>query len=231
MEAQVFNPPLLAGQGDAIAFIVIVVIAIVAWISKMVGEMKPKQPPIANRNRPQVRNRDNRLQEEINIFLEDNGGRQNPPARPSRPPARPQPASSQPASSRKPQRRPEPVATQPAKKNKKIRPGEDLSRRQAPVANNLGTGVQQSLSQHMPERITQEMQQRLASRVDEKVTADLGTTDIGGGAQVQKPVQPIPLPRAERFAQLLRTPGGMQQAIVMNLILSPPPGRAGRRPG
>jgi hypothetical protein len=212
MDSPVLNPPLLAGQADAVLFVIVVVIAIISWIAKMVGELKPKKPPIANRTRPPVRNRDDRLQQEINIFLEDNSGRPNPPARP------------QPASSRKSQRRPEPVATQPAKK-KKVRPGEDLSRRHANVAENLGTGVQQHLSQHMPERITLEVQQRLASRVDEKVTSDLGASDIGSGAQGQKPGQPAPLPLAGRFAQMLRSPGGVQQAIVMNLILSPPPGR------
>jgi len=65
------------------------------------------------------------------------------------------------------------------------------------------------------------------------VAEDLGPSVTTGAARAaaSSPGQaPAPV-RAERFAELLRNRSGMQQAIVMNLILSPPAyrSRASRR--
>jgi hypothetical protein len=212
-----FPAVLAAGGGDAIAAVVIVIITIVGWIVKLANAEKPRLPPVSNRPRPQPKPRDARVAQEINVFLEDNTGARNRPARPS-PPPRPQPASNQ-ASRRQQQ--------QTASKGKrKARPGEDLSKRQAPVAENLGGGVSQHLRQHMVERIEKGAEQRVTPRTEERVTADLGaalaTADSPTAALLPSP-QSGKSP-AERFAELLRNPAGMQQAVVMNLILSRPPG-------
>ncbi len=92
----------------------------------------------------------------------------------------------------------------------------------------LGTGVKQSLSQHMTDRVAQEVQQRLAPRVDEKVAADLGPTMTSGASMRAPPLPPAVSAtlRADRFAEMLRNPANVRQAIVLNLILSQPPGRA-----
>lgn len=217
-------PVLAAGKEDAIVAVIVFVITIITWISKLANSRTPKGPPVANRPRPQARPRDDRLQQEISIFVEDNVGRRNKGA-----PPRPAPAVARPQSSKSAQaaRRPQGSA-QPAAK-RKSRPGAEMATRPAPVAENLGTGVKQHLSQHMTDRVTQESQQRVASRVEEKVAADLGTSLTASASQPSGSgaARAPGLPSAERFAELLRSPAGVQQAIVLNLILSPPPGRSG----
>jgi len=213
--------PVLA-DGDAVAFAVIALITIVGWIVRLVNAEKSKAPPVGSRPRPPARPRDTRVAQEINIFVEDNTKTRNKPARPGSPPARPQPVSKQAGRRQQPQPAPAPGAAK-----RKGRPGEELSKRPAPVAENLGGGVSQHLRQHMTERVSKEAEQRLVPRVEEKVTADLGSPIAlgvqpqGGGAAGR----PAAKSTAAKFAELLRTPAGMQQAVVMNLILSPPPGR------
>ncbi|MBI3866702.1 MAG: hypothetical protein HY290_32880 [Planctomycetia bacterium] len=212
--------PVLAGKEDAIAAVVVFVITVVSWIAKLSSNRAQKGPPVASRPRPPARPRDDKLQKEISIFVDETASRRGRGAAPARP------AASQQQSSAQAKRKPQGVAAQQAKK--KIRPGEQMASRQSPVSETLGTGVKQHLSQHMNERVTQEVQQRMAPRVEEQVAADLGATVTGGSARPA--VAPLSrsgtAPRAERFAELLRSPAGVQQAIVLNLILSPPPGRS-----
>ncbi|MBS0263671.1 MAG: hypothetical protein JSS02_17140 [Planctomycetes bacterium] len=210
---------LLLAAGDGVAAVVVAVITIIGWIIKLANSQKTKAPPVSSRPRPAARPRDTRVAEEINIFVEDNTRGSQRPNRQATPPARPQPVSNK-ASRRQQQ--------QQGGGKRKARPGEELSRRHAPVAENLGGGVSQHLRQHMPERVEKQAEQRVAPHVDEKVAADLGaavatsTTSLLGGPN---PAAMVKSPAA-RMAELLRTPAGMQQAVVMNLILSPPPGRA-----
>lgn len=213
-------PPVLADNGDAIAAVVVFIITVVGWIAKLVGQRGAQAPPVARRPRPVAPAGNDRLQQEINIFLEDAGVAR--PAAPPRRPPRPQPP-------RPPERRPAPQAMAESsgkrKKHKKLRPGEELSHRPNPSAKDLGTGVQKHLGQHMSERVTQEVQQRLAPRVEQQVTADLGAAVAGGAPSGTPAARPVS-PRADHFANLLRTPQGVQQAMVLNLILAPPPGLA-----
>ncbi|HEY3964283.1 MAG TPA: hypothetical protein VGM05_06975 [Planctomycetaceae bacterium] len=217
--------PVLAVKEDAIVAVVVFVITVIGWIMKLAGNKAQKGPPVANRPRPPVRPRDDKLQQEISIFMEDNAGRRNTgvPSRPSPAASRPQPQNSAQAKRRSS------VGAAPTSKKKKSRPGEEIASRQAPVAQNLGTAVKQSLSQHMTDRVNQDAQQRLAPRAEEQVGLDLGNSVTGGSARpsLATPPRPVESPRADRFAELLRSPDGVQQAIVLNLILSPPPGRAG----
>ncbi len=212
--------PILA-DAEGIGAAIVILITIIGWIANLVSNKNQKGPPVANRPRPPARPRDDRLQQEINVFIEDVGGQRlrQTATRPAVPasrqaggtPRNPPPAKSRPAPppTRPPARRP--------------RPGEGIATRHAPVTESLGTGVKQHLSQHMTERVTQEVQQRLAPRVEEKVAQDLGTSMT----TVLSPstTTALPVARAERFAEMLRSRSGMQQAIVMNLILSPPVSR------
>jgi hypothetical protein len=224
--AVAFNSVLADAEGIGAA--IVILITIVGWIANLVSNKNQKGPPVANRPRPPARPRDGRLQQEINVFIEEVGGqrsRQTPP-RPAVPASRPaggtarnpQPEKNRPATA--------PGPRQPARRP---RPGEEIATRHAPVTESLGTGVKQHLSQHMADRVTQDVQQRLAPRVEEKVAQDLGVALNTGSAP--STTSALPAARAERFAEMLRTRSGMQQAIVMNLILSPPVSqtRASRR--
>src|SRR5262249_32694153 len=104
----------------------------------------------------------------------------------------------------------------PARPARRPRPGDEIATRHAPVSESLGAGVKQHLSQQMTERVAQEAQQRLQSRVEQKVEQDLGPA--AKPAATPAP----PADRSARFASLLRNPASLQQAIVVNLILSPP---------
>lgn len=222
--------PVLAAD-DMIVGGIIFLLTVIGWVANLISSKNQKGPPIANRPRPPVRPRDDKLQQEINIFVEDAGaqrrkgaaGRQGVPAGRA---AGGQPAGrGQPAVAGQPGRK-----TAGAKPPRKLRPGETLASRPAPVTETLGAGVKQSLSQHMVDRVSQEVQQRLAPRVDERVAADLGPT-MSSGASMRAPALPAPVSatvRADRFGELLRNPANVRQAIVLNLILSAPPALAGK---
>jgi hypothetical protein len=207
--------PILA-DAEAVIAVIVILVTIIGWVANLVSNKNQKGPPVANRPRPPARPRDERLQEEISIFIED-AGRQR-----SRQGSRPGAAARQTPASRNPPAK-RPAAVPPKKPARRPRPGEELATRHAPVTETLGTAVKQHLSQSMSERVSQEVQQRLAPRVEEKVAEDLGPPVTTGAARAaSSPGPALPPVRPERFADLLRNRSGMQQAIVMNLILSPP---------
>ena len=217
--------PVFAADADAIIAAIVALITIVGWIANLVSNKNQKGPPVANRPRPPVRPRDERLQQEINIFIEEAG-----PQRPKPAPPKPVISASRPVAGG--QRTPAqgkarpPAAAAPARKPaRRSRPGDDIAARHAPGSEKLGAGgVKQPLSQQMTERVAQEMQPRLTSRVEDKVVQDLGPSIPAGmsaRATTSSPAAPLP-DRAARFAELLRNPASVQQAIVLNLILSPP---------
>jgi hypothetical protein len=211
--------PIFAADADAIIAVIVALITIVGWIANLVSNKNQKGPPVANRPRPPVRPRDDRLQQEINIFIEEAGPQRARPApqRPVIPASRPV-AGGQRAPAQGKARPPA-----PAKPARRPRPGDEIATRHAPVSESLGAGVKQHLSQQMTERVAQEAQQRLQSRVEQKVELDLGPAVTAGPSGRATPAPPAqPVERSARFASLLRNPASLQQAIVVNLILSPP---------
>ncbi|HMC10178.1 MAG TPA: hypothetical protein VKH44_02765 [Pirellulaceae bacterium] len=217
--------PVLAAD-DMIVGGIIFLLTVVGWVANLISSKNQKGPPVANRPRPPVRPRDDKLQQEINIFVEDVGAQRRKGAAPRQAVPAGRAAAGQPAGRGQPAVR----KTAAAKPPRKQRPGETLASRPAPVTETLGAGVKQSLSQHMVDRVSQEVQQRLAPRVDERVAADLGPT-MSSGASMRAPALPAAVSatvRADRFGELLRNPANVRQAIVLNLILSAPPALAGK---
>jgi hypothetical protein len=225
-------PPLapIFADGDAIIGAIVFLITVIGWVVNLISSKNQKGPPVANRPRPPQRPRDEKIQQEINIFLDDSsaqkkkGGTGRPPV----PTARA--GAGQPASypQRRGQAQHKPAAAASSRSSRKQRPGETLANRQAPATDTLGAGVKQSIGQHLTDRVSQEVQQRLAPRVDAEVAVDLGPT-MTSGASMRAPPLPAAVSatlRADRFAELLRNPANVRQAMVLNLILSPPPARA-----
>jgi hypothetical protein len=204
-------PPVFAADTDAVIAAIVALITIVGWIANLVSNKNQKGPPVANRPRPPVRPRDDRLQQEINIFIEEAGAQRPRPAPPKQAGPALRPGGQRAPAPGKGRTAVIPAARKPAHRP---RPGDEIATRQAPVSEALGTGVKQHLSQHMTEHVGKEAQQRLASRVEEKVEQDLGPA--------ARPSSAPPADRAARFAALLRNPATVQQAIVASLILSPP---------
>lgn len=213
--------PIFAADADAIIAAIVALITIVGWIANLVSNKNQKGPPVANRPRPPVRPRDDRLQQEINIFIEEAGPKRPKPAerRPVVPASRPVSGGVRPQAQGKGK---PPAASQSQKPARRPRPGDEIATRQAPVSESLGAGVKQHVSQHMSDRVAQEVQQRLTPRVEEKVEQDLGPS-VSAGLSARTPASSPPAQpdRARRFAEMLRNPATLQQAIVVNLILSP----------
>jgi hypothetical protein len=222
--------PVLA-DAEGIGAVILAVITVIGWIASLVSNKNQKGPPVANRPRPPVRPRDDRLQQEINIFLEETGGKRPkpPPARPASVPARGAPAATRmPGAAGSQAAKARPPAAPARKPARRPRPGQEIATRTPPVSESLGTGVKQHVSQNMNERVSQEVQQRLAPRVDEKIELDLGTPVTAGASSRPMPVAPAtgpqPALQAARLAEMLRNRASVQQAFAVNLILSRPPG-------
>ena len=64
--------PVLADH-DAVIAVIVALITVVGWIANLISNKNQKTPPAANRPRPPARPRDERLQKEINIFMEETG--------------------------------------------------------------------------------------------------------------------------------------------------------------
>jgi hypothetical protein len=228
-------PPLLLADIENVIGVIFVIIWIMAWLMKLVGTQKQKTPPVANRPRPPARPRDERLQNEINIFIQEvgsNKGARRPPTSTSpRPAVPPKPATGG-QRTRKP---PAPQTAPPKPAPQRIRPGQEISSRQVvQPEKDLGNAVQQHLRQHMAERVAREASVFLKDKVEASVTSHLGTSSTAAAPGV-----PPPPPasgkaagvQAARYAELFRNAAGLRQAMVVNLILSPPPGRKPRTPG
>src|SRR5438309_11605891 len=74
------NMPVFAADADTVIATIVALITIVGWIINLVSNKNQKGPPVANRPRPAARPRDERLQDEINIFIQDAGGQRSRPA-------------------------------------------------------------------------------------------------------------------------------------------------------
>ncbi|MSR58833.1 MAG: hypothetical protein EXS05_14470 [Planctomycetaceae bacterium] len=252
--------PLLAANNnwDTIFAVVVMVFWVVGWIIKMIAGKSKNVPPVVNRPRNAVRPRDEKLQDEIDIFLQETGsgrGAGRPAAgRPAA--ARPPVAARQPAPRSPAPRAPVPprpvVATRPPDQGlarpgraetarpapgqrlaspvgRRERPGEEIAARHVPAATNLGSGVQQHVRQHMAERVTREAEVFIKSGVEQSVSQHLGQVAMPASTTQAQVAAATPVSR-ETIAALLLNAGNLRQAMVASLILGPPPGRKPRRP-
>lgn len=242
--------PLLAkDEFQTIVAIIVMAFWALSWVIKLVSGQSKNVPPVASRPRAPIRPRDEKLQDEIDIFIQDVGGAKEPkrpaPVKPAgaRPPVASRPQSPRPAAPVKAQgaprapenspRRirpetPRPAVTQPLAppKARRERPGEEISTRHMTSSPALGTGVQQHVRQHMAERITREAEVFVKPSVEQSVTQHLGLAAVPGA-----PAQPgsaAPVVR-DSLAAMLRQPGALRQAMIASVILGPPLGRTPRK--
>lgn len=220
MQSSAVIAPLLLADLENVIGILFVVFWIVAWVLKLVASQAQKGPPATVRPKPSNRPGEDRLQEEIDIFISEVSPKK--PAR--RPPAAQPPVPVKSNRARKPplkqtieQRTP--VAEPPRKK-----PGQTIAQRHIAGGEKLGEGVQQHLQQHMRERVAREANTFLGDAVDQSVSRHLGqATGPGLGGAPPAPSAPPQMP--VRLVDSLRNPTSLKQAIVVSLILGPPPGR------
>src|SRR5262249_37787209 len=134
-------------------------------------------PPVANRPRAPARPRDDKLQQEIDIFIKEVGQK-----KPLRQPTATAPAAPKPGPAAGPRpgaaRRPAPAAAaqapQPPTTPRRGKPGAEIASRQAPVSASLGNHVRQHLKDYMAEKVAHEVESHLKHDVGQHVAEHLG---------------------------------------------------------
>lgn len=208
--------PLFA-DANVVSFIIFIVMAIGWLINQLSGKAQAPRPPVQRGKPPRPRPDRERLQDEIDVFIQEvTGQRTQSPAAPSnaelaRRRKRPETAAPQP---------PQPQAQTPRK-----RPGEDLAGRRSLVNQNLGTGVRTSVDELLgsERNLANKVKQDIAPRVGEEVASHLGS--FGGSSRAQASAASTPdgsRTTAQRLKQVFHQPENVRQAILINAILTRP---------
>lgn len=201
--------PLLFADADAVVTIIAVVIGIITWIIRVISNAGNPVPPVPAKGRPPVRQRDDRLSQEISIFLEESA--KNSPARGNENKTQKRPAK--PAKKTPPP--PEPKAKKPPRR---LVPGQEVAARHLDAQRDLGDNVRKNVQQHLSDNIGKEVSQHLKSRISESVSEHLGTSSTAPPPSLTSGMPS----KAQGLAEALRNPATIRQAIVMNMILSRP---------
>lgn len=227
--------PILAKiDPEAIFAIVVALISFGSWVVNQINNAKGKNPglkPPVRRQRP-VAPRDEKLFQEINIFLEEtqqrSSGQQRRKGKPvlaQRPTAgQSAPMGRQKGSDPKAKASQKPVAVPVAEARQAHRPpGGEIARRKLTGTEKLGSQVREHISEMQKSRVeakvSQDLRNHIASDVkaalgDSSITATTATTNLSTPASTTLPPQ--------RVADFLRQPAHMRQAFLFSLILSPP---------
>ena len=238
-------PLLLAADPGTIIGLIVGALTLLGWILNYANQKQVQQPPVRRPNRPVRPQRpgDDRLQSEIDVFLEEvRGGRR----KLADPHARPQAAEAHPRAERAvealaprqpvEQRHLEPRVT------RHLEPRVGQSRVGQPPAGQprgeqrrLGT-ERKRLRPRSEEAVPgerAEVQIAPPSRMEEGVRSHLGLF-TGGDAPVPAPAAESTTPAepgslAQQVRSLLREPAGVRQAVLISEILTRPQVGARRR--
>jgi hypothetical protein len=219
--------PIFADLFEGWGMIIVAVITLIGWLMSFVNQKNAPPPPVRN---PRIPNpagrRDDRLSNEIDIFLQEVSGRkrQDEPVeielvpedeireRSSR---RKQAEQSQRPGNRKLQ------SSLPNKSEKHL--GSKIAERHLTGPDQLGQGLQDHLAESMQAgRIKKHVAAHLDHDVNRSVEQHLGRF---GGADLAVPTTTRKESAAARkVVKLLRDPDGVRQAILINEVLSRPVG-------
>ena len=204
--------------------LIFVILGFLGWIMNLAGSKNPPPPARSGRApgappRPQPRNRDERIQSEIDIFLQEVGAKKRP--------SEPKPVEAdEPTRTRAPLRR-EPFARTTAEAEAPVAPvlpaAEPERQRLAP--SQLGSAVREHVSQHLQgARLEQHVKQQLETVVERAVEHHIGARDRTDrqSAFGKDDSERAPTPE-HSMIQTLRSPAGMRQAMILSEILGPPP--------
>lgn len=211
--------PLLAGIDiGTFIFVVMLMISFLGWVVNLInGSQKPAAP--GNRPRQPPRPRDERLQSEIEIFLQETERKTAPQREPARQaaPRRPQPP-------RPPQPRREPPKPQRLEPQTKAPPSRPAAPPAAVLPSEAARPSLSTLGQSERIKVQTEPQlPHLAGQVGAQQIGHLTTnmplgTLTGSGVGMAIPTTGA----AAGVVRLLREPGGVRQAVLMNEILQRP---------
>ncbi|MEX0702271.1 MAG: hypothetical protein WD069_09265 [Planctomycetales bacterium] len=217
--------PLLAQiEGCSAVAVAFVVITIIGWILQLVSGAKRQEQQRARRP-VQPRPRDDRLQSEIDLFLEEVGGRRRPPepAR-RREPAGPAilevvPEERPRAEGRLPSARSRPAQPQPPQRTAAQRARIESRHIDS---SRLGGEVRAHLQESLEvSRVSAHVSQHLAPIVEKSDSEHLGMFTGGGGA-LGTAATTRSSGLTHPVVALVRNPQGMRQAILLSEILGRP---------
>lgn len=211
--------------------LVFVLVSVISYIIRTVQGNNQRMPPPVQRP---GRRRDERVNDEIENFLQNVSRSSEAKREPAREESRPKPPGNrqQVPTSQRPSGKSSSGSNQPGNR----RPG-DIASRPVSAASELGGGLKQHLREQMAERVVKNAQRDVGQSVSESVQKHLGTmgrTPGGGSA--------LPLPAADAFVQsstpqtetccktnraetlkkMLRSPDSMRQAIIIQEVLNRP---------
>jgi hypothetical protein len=219
-------PPLLAAiEIQAIVAVIVLIFWVVSWLIKQVAAQNRRTPPVGNRSKRTGRERDESVQQEIDIFIQELAP-QSGQDKPAKPPAE-RPRPQQPASKKASRREglanrggrresQKPSTSTAGESSRRNRPGEEFASRHAPVSADLGANVTQHLKEYMADKVSQEVNLHLQQRVRDSVADHLGTASPPVAAA------PSTARGALAIGALLRDPDNLRQAMILNLILTRP---------
>ena len=221
-------PPLAAGGIDGWIAVLFALFSIGGAIINAVNK-KPETPP----RKPGARPKDQRVRQEIDEFLQQQGGRkprpvevnpddielveESPRRRPS-PVVRP---TKTPKSAQKPAAPQRPKGLPPASPTPRASalPTQVTKRGDIAVGTNtLGMGLREHVSSAMAERVVSQAQRdlpHLSSSVDQKVREDLGVFSVSGKTEAVRS-------GSSSLMAMLQNPKTARQAVLMSEIMGRP---------
>lgn len=224
--------PILADAGTYITLI-FVILGFLGWIMNLTSNKNAPPPAAPARPRQPMparpHNRDERIQSEIDIFLQEVGGRkpkarteepstrgieiEEPPPRPARRPVE------------RPVRRPAAEPVRPSAPS----PAEAPPRPEHRVgSSDLGSTIREQVARHIDKtRVDQTTKQHLSNVVERAVEHHLGTLGQQEAAQLAAAVEvATKAPEGVHpVIGLLRDPKGVRNAVLISEVLGPPRGR------
>ena len=234
------NAPLLAADPGTIIGLIVGALTLLGWILNYANQKQVQQPPVRRPNRPARPQRpaDDRLQSEIDVFLEEvRGGRRKLADPHVRPAAAEAPVRAERAVEALPPRRPAEQRHLEPKITRHLEPRVGQSRvgsRPGP-ARAERTRLRPRTEDAVPvERVEVPIAPPPSphNRVEDGVRSHLGLF-TGGDAPAPVPVESTAAPQPGSFAQqvrgLLRQPQGVRQAVLISEILARPRLGARRR--
>jgi hypothetical protein len=229
-------PPLAAADWPQFVIGLIVIIAYIVKLAVQAGkgaiEISPPPPP----RKPVP----SELKKEIDIFLQDVSPRKttmesNPP-RPRKATSRDSERPAAPKAKEAKRRSLGQEATDRAAAETRSRhsiPGSEIENRKKPGRENLGAEIRQHVSQHLDSNsLSQRVQQDLPNRLQQSVTEHLGEASSRLKATALPTLSSSTVnASALQLLELLRQPGQVRQAMMVNEILSRPVSLRRRREG
>lgn len=244
--------PIFAAPADieALIKIGIGVVLGIGWLIRFIASKNQAAapPPQRRAQRPPAQ-RDEKIKNEIEVFLQEVTGRKAPPKQAEA--ARPVPQATEPRPTQARPQRPATVPQRPAarpvasptttsaspsppvpQETASIRPGGAIAGRKGPGSTGLGTGVTSHLAEYMDEkRIEKQVQKDLQHTVNQEVRSHLGQFTAESATQGAAGAAAGSAGATHELVKLLRNPQGVRQAILIKEVLERPSARSRRRRG